>query len=585
MGRQRFAFSLVVAQLALVTMFVSPTVAVAQAVDDFVFSSVEVDFYFERDDSDRATVRVTERFTAEFPEFDQNKGISRSVPRFYDRRPVLVDGVSVTRNGEAEPIDSESADGSEWVVETGTDEYVRGTQVYEFSYSLRDVVDDVDGRQEFFWDAVPADSIQPFGNVVARVHLDDDVKDSFTGDVRCLQGSSAATRDCASDVDGGLLTFESNGELDAGEGLSVVAGFEGDSFAPYTEGPAGVVATSVMALAAAVGAGAMAWMVRIYSTVGRNAPRRGELTATFIAPSGMSILKAAAIKCATLGGNAVPAQIVDLAIRGNIRIVETASNSRWSQSENYSIELVHPDGVDEDERALLDAFFPSGTAGEQYSFSDPDDDTSEALQELTNSINKSVVEDGYRRTVPVNKAAIALGSVAIVAAIGSGLFFIGRPADWRISLVIVGAMLGLFAMVSTMGIRPLTEKGREVVDRLDGIKLYLKSATSNRKSEFEPNSFTDGDRYQTVAAYEQTLPYSILFGFGKKWAEKLSHQYEGNTGPMWFTGIQPFSPVHFSAALNNFASSPSGAAGASSGGFAGGASVGGGGGGGSVGGR
>ena len=52
-------------------------------VSDFTFSSFEGEYTLGRDDEGRSTLRSVETFVAEFPEFDQNKGIIRAIPEGY----------------------------------------------------------------------------------------------------------------------------------------------------------------------------------------------------------------------------------------------------------------------------------------------------------------------------------------------------------------------------------------------------------------------------------------------------------------------------------------------------------------------
>src|SRR4051812_11429141 len=58
----------------------SPAVA---GVDDFTFESLDVQYYLDRDAEGHATLRTVETFVADFPDFDQNRGIVRNIPISY----------------------------------------------------------------------------------------------------------------------------------------------------------------------------------------------------------------------------------------------------------------------------------------------------------------------------------------------------------------------------------------------------------------------------------------------------------------------------------------------------------------------
>ena len=123
---------------------------VSANVNDFTFKSFEADYHLSRDDEGRSTLRVVETFTAEFPNHDQNKGVERLIPNRYDGHPTSFELVSLKRNGETEPVYSQEKRGQDVIIATGTDDFVRGDQTYELTYTLRDVTKDFGAHQEFY---------------------------------------------------------------------------------------------------------------------------------------------------------------------------------------------------------------------------------------------------------------------------------------------------------------------------------------------------------------------------------------------------------------------------------------------------
>lgn len=182
-------------------------------VNDFTFKEFEGNYYLSRDEQGRSVMKVVEVFTAEFPEFNQNKGVVRAIPGDYDGHSVSVKVVSLKRNGATEPIYNQYSKNDHWVVETGDDDYVRGNQTYELTYTLRDVAKDFGDHQELYWDTVGVSSSQPFGSVKGTVHLDSSVKDLFTGKTACYEGRSGSRTECRVSNDGSTITFSSLGEL------------------------------------------------------------------------------------------------------------------------------------------------------------------------------------------------------------------------------------------------------------------------------------------------------------------------------------------------------------------------------------
>ncbi|HVU79880.1 MAG TPA: DUF2207 domain-containing protein [Candidatus Paceibacterota bacterium] len=156
-----------------------------------------------------------------------------------------------------------------------------------------------------------------------------------------------------------------------------------------------------------------------------------------------------------------------------------------------------------------------------------------------------------------------------------GGFLVGAPIRWWPLIVTVLCALALVSYI-VFGKTRLNRQGNILKEEWLGFKMYLETAERYRLQNLTPELF------------EKYLPYAIVFGIEKKWA----NAFEGiaSAPPSWYVGsggaYSPgvagnFSPSGFSAAFSasfvtSFASS--GGSGASGGG--GGAGGGGGGGGG-----
>lgn len=572
------------------SVLLTPAPALAQSPDAFTFSSFEADYYLSRDDDGRAQLRVVERLTAEFPEHDQNKGLVRELPRYYDGHTVSLSLESVTRNGVAEPIYDEYSRGDSRVIETGTDDYLPGQQTYEFTYSMRDVILDVGTHQEFYWNTNGTGWRQPFESLTARVHLDDSVRGAYAGRIRCIAGAYGESEQCAAAQDGDVLTFESERPLAPGENVTVVAMFQPGTFEPYDQGPVGVAARSSIIAAVIAALGALGFVTHLRLTRGRGASRSGPVSPQYAPPHGISLIEAAAVQGAN--SRTIPAQIIDLAVRGNLRIIEKEKKGLLSSGTEYDVELVHTDGLNSYESALVEALFPGLAPGSRHSFADSNSGVTRRLNELQKQARADAIEFGYRDRVRAGWPVFVVAALAIVVAGVAAIVVGNQPADWRYALVAVAVVAALSAIIAAIDIRPLTAKGRALVDHLDGIKKYIEMSEKERitatqspgnaptvqVSAFSPD--------QSVHLYESLLPYAVLFGQEKKWVGELSSRYEQEGHhfyPVWYYGTQPFSAQSFSSSMGSFVSSPGGPS--SSSGFSGGGVSGGGGGGGGGGGR
>ena len=109
----------------------------------------------------------------------------------------------------------------------------------------------------------------------------------------------------------------------------------------------------------------------------------------------------------------------------------------------------------------------------------------------------------------------------------------------------------------------------------------LQSPDGAEKTSIDPT-----DKKQLVKLYESLLPYAVLFGLEKQWAQEFAKLYE--QPPDWYGGSAAFNAAAFSHAVGGFnsaaaasfsAPSSSGSSGFGGGGFSGGGGGGGGGGG------
>lgn len=127
-----------------------------------------------------------------------------------------------------------------------------------------------------------------------------------------------------------------------------------------------------------------------------------------------------------------------------------------------------------------------------------------------------------------------------------------------------------------------TVTGRKVMDKLEGLKLYLTVAEKDRLNLLNPPE-------ETVETYEKFLPWALALDVEQQWSEKFSDvlekaSREGSYSPSWYSSHRSMSTAAFASSLGSSLSatisSSSHAPGSRSGSGGGGSSGGGGGGGG-----
>ncbi|MET0811726.1 MAG: DUF2207 domain-containing protein, partial [Microbacterium sp.] len=156
-------------------------------------------------------------------------------------------------------------------------------------------------------------------------------------------------------------------------------------------------------------------------------------------------------------------------------------------------------------------------------------------------------------------------------------------------MVMVVSTLVVIAVIALVSRKPLTAKGAEVRDHLEGLKIFIEWAEADRIRMLQSPAGAErmrvdvNDPRQMLELYETLLPYAVVFGQEKEWAKQLAVLYGVGNAPLWYAGTGGFDASSFSSGISNLSASSSSSS-STSGGSGGGGSAGGGGGGGGGGG-
>jgi len=589
--------------------------------DDFTFTSFDAIYELSRGDDGRSQLRTTETLVAVFPEYDQNRGIRRALVTDYKSHNTSLQIVSVTdQNGVPRPFETSGEDEYTMVtIAVPQGQYVHGEQTYVIEYTQRDVTatttDLADGvtADEFYWDTNGTGWAQPFGEVSASVRVHPDLQPALTGDYRCYYGYEGSTDQCDIALDGNQFTASVR-DLFPRQNMTVVLRFEAGTFggAPFWTY---VPILALVAIALVIFGLIFALVTRF--VLWRDAPGRGTVIAQYEPADGVSALLAANIIGNPKKGMA--ATIVDLAVRKNLRILE--HDKGWSKV--FGVQRLSNDGLGPDEQRVMGALFSinpfsMGTllpglrnlfqisgqaaqpmpdpAGEVRWLTKGDTVLGQQVVALNKAVAKETVSGGLRRKPSRRPLLIVVGAMVLAGILLLVQTFIGGDSETNIAITVIGlnlvpwiAILSVAALASR---NPLTTKGAELKEHLEGLKEFIRVAEADRLQMLQ--SVSGAERINTndgaaiIKIYERLLPYAVLFGLEKEWAQEISKYYDTNP-PDWYSGTNGFHVAAFAAGLSAMSSSVStaysGAAGSSSsGGGGGGGSSGGGGGGGGGGG-
>ena len=574
--------------LAIAGIMAATTPAHA-SVNDFQFRSFTADYYLGADSAGRSTLKTVEKLTAQFPSFDQNHGIERAIPKSYDGHSTSLHIDSVTdESGTALTYETSDNNDTEVLRIGDKDSYVHGARTYVITYSQRDVTkyfaDTAD--DEFYWDTNGTQWQQPFGEVVATVHLSSSILPTFTKKLACYQGAQGAKRPCSISETGGVISAKAS-NLAAGENMTLVAGFTPGTFRGYEPSLWDRIVTIWVAslfVTSLIGLIAIFWLTNRYNKASNRTSELKPIPTEYIPPKNTSVLTASQIGDDTR--SATTAQIMDLAVRHMITISQTSEKALWEQAE-YELEIVKPvDDLLQEERDFVQTLFGGTAVGTVLKTKTLKDNytTSSRLQKNTIALVK-MIKGEYKLRQNNDKASRSFkksGTVLLVASI--------------VTLSPLLLIAAIVAYVCGWQLRPLTDKGLALRRYLAGLKFYIELAEKDRikllqspeGAEKTGVSVKNGADKQLIRLYERVLPYAVLFGQEKEWNKLLAIRYDdAGLSPDWYVGQSAFNAVIFTSAMNDFSTSMNSygtSTSSSSGGSSGGGSSGGGGGGGGGGG-
>ncbi|MGY6497290.1 MAG: DUF2207 domain-containing protein [Microcella sp.] len=609
LSRRRHITRLLVATAlaGAVALGVAPGAALVPAHADtsnFTFDSFDADYTLSRAADGTSRLEVVETIVARFPDIDQNRGIIRAIPIDYDGGPLAPEVTSVTdESGASVPFESDER-GAFLELALGDDTFVRGLQTYVISYTLENVVRSFDdtASDELYWDVNGTGWGQPFGEVSATVTLSDEIADALTGNAACYVGPQGSTDQCPIDASGDPITASAT-ELGPGETLSVAIGFEPGTFVTFeppapTPIPVWVPATGIAIIVAA----AAALLTAIISAVRApgGVPRTRALIPQYTEPSGIDILQSAHL--VSRPDTAIPAMLVRLAVRKNIRIL---AYSATDSDAPYTLQYRSDAGANDLDTAALDALFGADRdEGALKPYGEYDAELTAALNGFSETAQRSLAEQGFTERAPKRPVATRLASALwLLLTIAVAAFIVTRALfgqfDLLLGIAAAGAGIGaIFASLLTLRPQQLTQRGRDSLDHLDGLRLYLTVAEEDRLRALQSPQGAEridvGDGRELVKLYEKLLPWAVVWGVEDEWMRELALRASaaGET-PDFFVGPNGFQAALFVTALQGVQSTmtdpasqwSSSGTGSTMGGSFGGGFAGGGGGGGGGGGR
>lgn len=540
-----------------------------------------------------SSIRVIEHIEADFSR-ESHHGIFRFIPVKY------VDTSGRHSSLRLKLINITDEKGKEWPFREDyqgdfinfkighPDRYINSVATFNITYDVEDAISSFSDHDELYWNATGDRWKVPIGQAQAVIKLPSqsnvEIKDLRA---KCFSGQyGSKAQNCAAQI-GDKKTFiysaktAVNGTaLQGSEGLTVVAGFPKNIVTPqplekkllwFFSDNWGFFIPVIVLLA----------LFYQWHTKGRD-PKIGKtaIMPFYKPPDDLTPGELGALIDEKVDIRDISAGIIDLAVRGYLKIVETVEKG-WFNSKKYSFVLLKKDfnndkTLQSHEKQTLTAIFEEGP---QRELDDLNNKFYKDLPEIKENIYTQLVEKQYFPISPerIRGVYIFIGLGMIVCGIVFGITIYGL---WLNPGLVYGLVLaGLIFMVFARFMPRKSKKGVETYYKILGLEEYIKTAEKDRLKFQEKENI-----------FEKLLPYAMALGIADKWSKAFEGIYK--TPPSWYQSNDPnflnnFSTFYFLNSLNHlssnmqttFQSAPrSSGSGFGGGGFSGGGGGGGGGG-------
>ncbi|MCF6263298.1 MAG: DUF2207 domain-containing protein [Xanthomonadales bacterium] len=465
-----------------------------------------------------------------------------------------------------------------------------GRHIYTISYRTNYQLGFFAEHDELYWNAIGPDWVFPIDRAEVKVVLPEQVAaesiktEFYTGSY----GAKAQAAKSGS-LRGGAW-FETSKGLPPKNGFTIVMSFpkgiitEPTQLQKYQR----MLRDNAAILAAFLGLlSLLAWFLWIWNKVGRD-PRPGTIIPRFKAPPGLSPAAVHYVQNMGFDDKAMSAAIISLAIKGHVRINNP-------EKKEYSLEKVERGdagarfrALSRGEQALLDALFVDGAGSIEL-----DQKQHKVLGQAKHALAIALKQEYHNKLFKTNSLHLLPGVGIVVLTVIAMVVLGPPPAVVMIPFILISLLtIILFAYLLCAP----TYSGRKVLDEIEGLKMYLKTAESARLNRMKSPELTP-------EVFETFLPYAFAMGVHNDWSDnfknKLAQALTESSGqtniykPTWYNGYQVSNlgqlgflanmgdtlGSQLSTAVAHSSSPPGSSSGAGGGGFSGGGGGGGGGGG------
>ncbi len=492
---------------------------------------------------------VTERITLNF--VGEWHGIHRTIPIEYPgpngtNYELFLKVTSVTdESGNKLKYDSSTSSGAR-DLKIYIPGAVDATRTVEITYRVLNGTRFFKDYDEFYWNVTGNDWPVPIDHAAATVQLPPGAAGSlraqaFTG----VYGSTQ--RDASADVQGAEAQFATNNPLPMRGGLTI------DVYIPkdILQEPSALTkffwflfGNPILFLPLVTLAG----MFALWWYKGRDPDPGMSVAPMYEPPPEISPAEAGTLLDDSIHPRDITSTMIDLAVRGYIKIEETAEKVLLFTHKDYIFHLLKPReqwGADlaPHERVMLENVF---AGGDEIRLSSLKNRFYTAVPAIREDIMSALKRKGIYLLDPESANGYSIGAaVAIVLAFG--IFQYMGWANFFNSAVLLVVCLLLSALIWFLFARVMTAKtmkGARTRIAVLGFQEFMNRVDADRLKVMPPTTF------------EKFLPYAMALGVEHHWAQAFAGIVKDPPG--WYVGpggvYGGFNPIFFSSSMHSMAS-------------------------------
>jgi uncharacterized membrane protein len=418
------------------------------------------------------------------------------------------------------------------------------TRTVLISYSVRNATRWFDDHDELYWNVTGNDWAVPIDSASATISFPENAAgnlraQAFTG----VYGSQA--QDALVEVHGSSVRIASKDALDMREGLTAdvyIAKGVLNQPSKLTEAIWFLRSNMIVLLPL----WAFVVMFALWWTKGRDPKPNTSVAPMYEPPKGMTPAEVGALMDDAVRPRDITSTLVDLAVKGYIKIEETENKVLLFSHRDYTFHSLQPEGswstLQPHERVMLKHMFGGGAT--QIKLSDLRNQFYVAIPTIKEDILSELKSRGMYSVDPESAHAYVLAGVLFTAAPFILLQVFGTTSLFESpGLLIAAAILSI--LIIFLFARIMTAKsvnGVRTKIEILGFQEFINRVDADRLKRMPPDTF------------EKFLPYAMALGIENRWAKAFQGIVQNP--PTWYVGPTPyvgFNPIFFAGTMHAMA--------------------------------